>query len=89
MARLRKLLRLYKLGMVPAPLTAEETKRREAAQKRLVERCKRQRRLSLTPSIISWLWQDPEELRQIARNAGARLIQERNKNTRERELHPG
>jgi hypothetical protein len=86
MARLKKYMLLKKLGMVPAPLTAEQMEQIEAYCKHEVERAKLTRRWLLTPYQMAWLWREPERLRQRARAAVALLIEVRDTDGSGREM---
>lgn len=61
---------LQKLGLVPAP--TETPEEREEILAAFSKRVTRQRRLSLTPGLVAWLWDDEDELRERARDAVAR-----------------
>jgi hypothetical protein len=66
MGRLKRQMLLRKLGIEPAAATrAPEEEAQMRA--RMAERITLQRRMTLTPGLAAWLWEDEHKLRERAR----------------------
>jgi len=72
MGRMRRAMRLRELG-IELPCSTRTPEEEAQIRARMAEHIVRQRRLTLTPGLVAWIWDDEDKLRERARARVARL----------------